>query len=339
MPSRQEQLIRAIQEHSAGAPFIFSPDEYRKGAALREPSDLAWICNKSAVLFWMQDSARGMAAAAAHNLRQAKGWLRSWRRGVPLCGENSYLKFEQPFDPDLRLALISVTGSGPASLHNQDTIAADLDVDAYATVSDQFLIDLARANGSMLDLVRLILQAATPIDPLAADATSRLNRYLTNAVDPIREMAKRGRQHVVEQEFASALRLLVGSRLPAQRIEIVNPNGAFPIAALLNDLCLSELLELAFAVASVRSQASLPPFDRALRLVETPAARFTVSATRNLRHRSTPTVPRPRAECGRVEIGLEMTVEDGVTAWLHHAIPQSSQVQATLSQLRVTRPS
>lgn len=117
--SNHEKLIHHFSQYSFGSNYLFTPEEWNKGTAKREPADMVWACNNSIILFYAQKSSRPAhtdpqvntnrrAKSIDHNLTQAKGWLREWKSGRDLIGENTISKFKISYGQYKYIVVISV---------------------------------------------------------------------------------------------------------------------------------------------------------------------------------------------------------------------------------------
>jgi hypothetical protein len=122
----QEDLVRAIAEHSGGAPFVFAPDFIPKGSGGRQPADLAWVCNESIVLINMTHKANASAEKLyRHNMDRLLGWLRMWKGGHRLAGSNYYKRFDLGYDDFEHVILLSVVGGRNAAAQYQPQVVND----------------------------------------------------------------------------------------------------------------------------------------------------------------------------------------------------------------------
>lgn len=109
MNSNQEKLVSLFSEHSFGAPFIFAPDEYKKGNATREPADLICACNNTIFLIYAKRKnniknkltgeiiLKRRKTLIKKNIGQLEGWLREWKNGRNITGKNDFRSFNISF--------------------------------------------------------------------------------------------------------------------------------------------------------------------------------------------------------------------------------------------------
>jgi hypothetical protein len=246
MNSEQEALVRLLMERSTGSPFMFRPDEYRKGSSTREPADLAWVCNGCVVLFYMQRTVKSCAVAIEHNLEQAKGWLRAWRNGRPLTGHNTDQSFSIAHDGYTRVVVVSVVDCDDGMMRYHADKCVELKVARCATITQTALHMLANAGATMHDLVRIIelLRHRGDVAPLGViSAIAQYEHEARAAAMPSLRFPEEKCSHLLNE----AAKLSLAMR---------QPRGATPehadwtCAAVFNDFSLKEHLQLVFAVAS-----------------------------------------------------------------------------------------
>ena len=159
MPANpQEKLIRELSENTLGRRNVFEPEEYRKGkSALREPADVAWSCSDAVVLMYLKAGHKGWKRDAERNLRQAEGWLTEWRRGRPLQGGTLEGPLSVTYKPSQAVMVLSVSSDQALTkIVRHDDVAARLDIDACATVSQGFLQAVADECVGVADLAIML---------------------------------------------------------------------------------------------------------------------------------------------------------------------------------------
>lgn len=168
--SKQEAMVAAFGAASLGAPFLWEPALFRKGKAVREPADLAWLCRGT--LFLMNMKAGSGPADRLHNgnMKQLRGWLRMWANGVRLRGSNAWRSFDLgPGDVD-QIVLVSIAETDDArcavSLAQPASGFDERSLLLEAHLTPGVLIWLARRAGSACDLTDLLLYLASSPDPL-----------------------------------------------------------------------------------------------------------------------------------------------------------------------------
>jgi hypothetical protein len=189
MASTQEKILEALSSSLAGTDYVFRPPNYRKGNAVRELADLVWTCNGCVVLMYMQEKeynertldqqVRARRKAISHNLVQAKGGIRAWKKlGQPLTGTNARQSFNIPYSASLDVIAISVVEchDEDATSHLEET--ERLGVKACVTLPHQALIEIGKIGGGILDIISLVKEVFS--------ASKRGEKHI-NAIKLIRE--------------------------------------------------------------------------------------------------------------------------------------------------------
>lgn len=168
MNSKQEKIINTLSEKSLGAPFIFAPDEYKKGNATREPADLVWACNNCIFLFYMKSKEDKMGKEVAvlkrrkekliiDNIKQAKGWLSEWRNGRNLKGKNKFRSFDIDYKEYRNIVIIGLIDYGNEDGYYHQDYEKELDVRLCTTLSHRTFELLVSLDITAIDLILLIL--------------------------------------------------------------------------------------------------------------------------------------------------------------------------------------
>jgi hypothetical protein len=240
--SEQEKIVKLLMERSMGAPFIFAPDKYRKGNAVREPADLAWACNGCVLLFFMQATSNASSKAIQHNLAQAKGWMRVWRNGQPLTGKNPARDFSVDYRDVPHVVIVSVIDTADAGLRYHADEAHALGVSRCATISQTALHMLANRSASMRDVIHVIESVRESGDlgperaiPLIADYEELSQAAALPAL--------RG-EHPARMAGAIKLasQVIAGRKITTDRYGA----SAWTCAEVFNDLSLSEHLQIVY---------------------------------------------------------------------------------------------
>ncbi|GAA4106668.1 hypothetical protein GCM10022393_01190 [Aquimarina addita] len=168
MNSNQEKVLNIISQFSFGAPFIFAPDEYKKGNATREPADLVYACNNTIFLIYAKQKnkpKKGLASEIIFNRRktliednigQLEGWLREWKNGRNIIGKNEFGSFDISFgeyENVIGLGIINYTEDFTI-FHKE--LATKLNLKHCLSISNDSFDKLFRAGFSLLDLGILI---------------------------------------------------------------------------------------------------------------------------------------------------------------------------------------
>lgn len=159
----------------------------------REPADLAWFGNGCLMLMYMtqkrgihDDPAVNSARrdrAIRHNLDQAKGALRLWRRGYPIEGHNSHAAFSIAHDaaePIQTVVLSFAEVVNPIAQYHGDA-ARDLGVSMCATVPISAMDHLAHMGASVIDLLAFLIHLSERNGPWTEEEVSaELSVYARN---------------------------------------------------------------------------------------------------------------------------------------------------------------
>ena len=167
------------------AELLFTPDEYRKGNATREPCDLAWASRDMLVLMCMQKSKRPQSKQDEHNFEQLRGWLRTWQTTEHrLTGRTELKEFNYDWH-ELPLVVLSVTDASDSSariisLPGFPKNEAESKVLLACSLPSSSLILLGEYGGSALDLATLIRRLSHQ-GGYASEAT--FNSWITGTRD------------------------------------------------------------------------------------------------------------------------------------------------------------
>ena len=168
LSSNQERIVSILLRCSLGVPFIFEPDEYRKGNSTREPADLVWIAGNAVFFFYMisrkfsSESSKSTIEGRKnklinHNLKQAEGWLKAWKSGQLLTGVNNYYKFSNNYLDFQNVFIVGVIDYGNESGEFHPNFLTDFNVKLCATISSNEFEIFAK-GGSPLDLILILNQ-------------------------------------------------------------------------------------------------------------------------------------------------------------------------------------
>ena len=173
MQSLQEEIVAAFIRDSFGAQCLFVPLKQTHG---KEPSDLFWYIDGTLVLFYLNNSRKPACAQIEHNNRQARGFLRRWRRGMSgdaLRGLNVF--GDTCFVPKqivVRLIVISVISAEVGVVFHSARTAPTREV--WVSIPDKLFVWLSAIGGTIVDLLQIITKIATARSPVRARA-SRAN--------------------------------------------------------------------------------------------------------------------------------------------------------------------
>ncbi|HEY9610065.1 hypothetical protein [Allocoleopsis sp.] len=248
--------MKLISEFSMGAPFIFVPYKWMKGNHPREPADLVWACNGCIILMYLQrtksykdliKNTRKCHDAIEHNLRQAEGWLKEWKAGRTLEGQNSYSSFTIPYEKYKHIVILSVIecGDAMAKYHHSKTIK--LGVTMCATLPLSVVERLAKLRASIVDFIAIVhntlfsVSEQAEIDALAA--VSVYQKQVWELSGALRIWPER-----VDKRFFEIEHLLHGLRYPFPKMQpnIINnyPDDASDKACIFNDISLEDFLKI-----------------------------------------------------------------------------------------------
>jgi hypothetical protein len=172
--SDQEEIVQMFASYSMSAEMLFTPDEYKKGNATREPCDLVWVSRDMLLLICMQKSKDVKVEQDKHNFTQLRGWLRIWQSTSHLLtGRSALREFAYDWD-DLPIVLMSVTdspdsGASITSLSEFPKNAAEERVIITCSIPAASLVLLAQLGGSAADLARLVKRLSTEKDGVPED--------------------------------------------------------------------------------------------------------------------------------------------------------------------------
>jgi hypothetical protein len=186
MNSELEKLAALLSRRSPGAPFLFTPDEYRNGRTTGRPCDLVWACSGCVILFAACDSARPREKMARHNFNHLKAWYREWHAGRRIRGRNAMSSFDIAFDQYPHRVLVSVVKGAEATAEIHPEIEAELAASGLprptrcATISQNVIEYLAENAGGVPDLLQFVDDLGGKA-PLSADEALRAIRRRHNA--------------------------------------------------------------------------------------------------------------------------------------------------------------
>lgn len=290
MNSFQEKVLFRFAQKSMGAPFVFTPEEYRKGNSVREPADLVWACNNCIFLFYLTSRENNKEAIDSviegrvqkmikHNISQAKGWLQEWRDGKPIIGMNKYNSFEIYYDDYKYKIVLSIVdySNSEGSYHND--YCDILGVDLCATISQKSFQYLTQVNASALDFILLINDLKK---------YSQINSY-PGFMSLGRDYFDQSRQYAFRSMKKSLLGMLPDDKMlisVTQTFNLLresqadsfaeNRDSAITLSSILNDITLKEYYVLSFLLAQQLTQhykdvrqyvVYFHPFDRYLVVV------------------------------------------------------------------------
>jgi hypothetical protein len=157
MQSQQEEAIAAFIQSSFGAQFLYLPLKIHTKGSQREPADLAWVNEDFVVLFYLTRSSRGVAREIAHNVRQARGFLRRWRQGkddFKLRGRNRFGDVCDVAYSDVQRLLVVSIGGSRAGIYPIDREGWN-SREIFLSIPDALLEKLATIGCAVVDLLNV----------------------------------------------------------------------------------------------------------------------------------------------------------------------------------------
>lgn len=188
MQSKQESVLEEFMQRSFGAQFLYLPKKYRKGAAHREPADLAWVTNEIIVLFYLRSSSEPLDAQIQHNRNQAAGYHRMWATGKPTYALRGKNRFGEecfvPFDNALIYLAVLIVSSKCAPHFSQPLTSKKPNM---VLVMPELLIHwVADFGGTIVDLLLLVniyLEDFSNFDPTSSESFEALRQLTVQYVN------------------------------------------------------------------------------------------------------------------------------------------------------------
>lgn len=161
--SAQETLLKELAEYSLAAPFVFVPDNlvYKD----EEPADLVWACNNCIILMYLTERKHYpnevkrinvREDAIKHNLKQAHRWLKQWKKGHNLSGNNGFQTFSLSYDSKCHVVILSIIKCKDAVAEFHDEKAVKLGVRACVTLPQSAIEDIVTGGGTTLDILNVL---------------------------------------------------------------------------------------------------------------------------------------------------------------------------------------
>jgi hypothetical protein len=261
MQNDQERIVQLLSERSMGAPFIFEPEEYKKGNATREPSDLVIACNNCIIFIYMRkkestthinpdiDNLR-QKKLIEHNLIQAKGWLSEWREGRTLMGKNNLKGFKIKYGEYKFIIILSIVDSKSVKEEYHYDKEIELKVTLCATLSQASFERLARIGASSADIINVLFklrkysfeenQKQQNYKPIVSD-------YITESVrlaDPDKKWFNGNPDEKIEM-FRN---ILQNMRIPDFQMINNSQDNDYSLSKAMNDLPLFDILRITIAL-------------------------------------------------------------------------------------------
>ena len=159
MQSSQEEAIAALVQNSFGSQFLYVPREISVAGGQREPADLAWVNEDFVALFYLTSSEKKpFNRQNEHNLKQARGFLRKWKEGVPefilegenKCGDSCTIPYAQV----ARLLVVSVVSAEGGTYPLDELTWGEKEI--FISMPDRLTARLAHAGCGIVDLLKIL---------------------------------------------------------------------------------------------------------------------------------------------------------------------------------------
>jgi hypothetical protein len=186
--SNQEKILDIISQFSFGSPFIFAPDEYKKGNATREPADLICACNNTIFLIYAKKKNEPKKESNKEtifnrrktliekNIGQLEGWLREWKNGRNIIGKNEFGNFDIPFGEYQNVIGLGIIDYTEDFTIFHKEIANKLNLKYCLSISNDSFEKLFRLGFSLLDFGILIKS----ISLISKDNLTSANKLIEN---------------------------------------------------------------------------------------------------------------------------------------------------------------
>lgn len=171
--SHQEAMIENFMQKSFGANSLFTPDEYRKGSATREPADLAWHIDDFVSLIYMKSGKSSLKKQIMGNKKQFIGYLGKWKSNDPLYtlkgtnrfGDNIALPYA-----DVRVIVGILVVSAPCGCQVK-IVPLEEKIAIEIVIPESLFNVIANSRGTMIDLLNIVLVTYPLFVPLTNDAS------------------------------------------------------------------------------------------------------------------------------------------------------------------------
>lgn len=256
LKSLQEEVVHGFSTRILGTQALFIPDIYGNS---EEPSDVAWVANRCAILMYMTAGNQSFEKKRKHNYSQLHRWLKQWRSGQPLAGISGRTQHSFDFqDVDHIIALSVVGGRDSGCQYDADQIiySKHLKLSACATITDNVIRALYNGAANPRDLLFWL--------SYMQDASTRLEEGAI--VESI--------QKKMEDDFIEMQNKFMPWLKKTQFFDHALNESAFFVSALKNkfnlnadssditpigtDLRCTDVLWMAFSYAALESQIALP---------------------------------------------------------------------------------
>lgn len=262
MNSNQEKNIHTLFQRSLGAPFIFAPDEYKKGSATREPADLVWACNNCIILFYMKSKKNESKEVnvvkgrkeklIVDNFNQAKGWLSEWESGRKLIGKNIFKRFNIAFGEYKHIVIIGIIDYNNEEGFYHDDYEKELKVKLCATISQKTFELLVNLDFTAIDIISLIKRLkGENLGSKPSGSLAIANEYYAYAHKYAYDSAKSLLPEILpQQELINNVSKLFQALRSALLLEIKRDDKEiYSVASIFNDIPLHHYYQLIILLA------------------------------------------------------------------------------------------
>lgn len=271
MQSQQEDVLEEFMQRSFGAQFLYVPCKYKKGAAHREPADLAWVDDDFIVLFYLMSSSGSLAAQIKHNRKQAEGYHRMWETRKPLYalrGKNRFGDecFATYDSKPIKMAALVV--SSPCAPHFLSPLKSAGE-NIVLVVPEQLIHWVAEFGGTIVDLLYLVhvfLEQYGHLSPdseqavvVFAELVQAYVQYARGKADPERRYLSGQTQmdYSLISDYLSLTKVSDRSGFHGQSRQAREQLGR-----LFGDLMLAEFASIAIAAEAAIQQSEPPDFKK-----------------------------------------------------------------------------
>lgn len=152
----------------AGAASLFTPDLVQSGGGNNQPMDLVWICEDLVLAFYCKQTGPERPAGTATpkyeksiggNLRQAAGWLKSWKNGQPLKATNAYGPIALPYSPSLAVGIVSIVDGATTVVRSHPEFREKHGVHLAITIPLATLTVMGGYRFNLYDVVSVLKRA------------------------------------------------------------------------------------------------------------------------------------------------------------------------------------
>jgi hypothetical protein len=277
MQSDQETVLEEFMQSSFGAQQLYVPRKFSKGAAQREPADLAWSADGLVVLFYMTASTKKLEDQIEHNRRQAIGYHRLWSKNKPqyaLKGKNRFGDECSASYDSVQIYLTLLVVSDECGIDILEPITRQIK-NAVIVVPEMLLHWVAEFGGSIVDLLTLIniflssrLEASKKRNDDFAALSDLVSEYVQHS---IKEADPEGRYltGTPQHDYLVLHKYLSDMKVPASIGQaFATPKFREEVSRIFGDMRLIEYATLA-AAAETAITASEPPTFKKFMILKT----------------------------------------------------------------------